>query len=1559
MKRFFFAIHLIWLAITVSAQIHQVIDIPTSDIKMTQLGAYQKIEYGYSSYTDSIGYPHIPIIIKAYAIPLDAENVSLQIQACELDTLCTNIILLPNQPVQKDNISNDEIIDINTTFYSQFEQYPDTIARIVSDELIMGYRVVSVAYYPFVYMPLEKSLYKRYIEVDLNYTSIDCATYSATSNASYRRKNIARQFVASLIENKDVVLNNNQPTSSLMRTSTNLSVLNDVIPDYLIITNEKLKSEYQRLADWKTQKGVPTIIKTTEEIEVEYTGADLIEKIANYITDFGNKWGDIGLYVLLGGDTDIIPTREVKSKSNVEIGIMATDAVYADKEFKMTDWSTLACNNGSKNRNIFIGRLPFSKLQETNEFITKLLHYEKCDMNIDYSFLNNLLMTSAFMEGQNTDGYMEHFDNYRKKHFPSYGKYWYLFDHFNCTCTEHDTIDYNGTYGAELNRDNFISVLRDGTLHGYPHLICHKDHGYTGSFGTSAKSKGQNVIKANLGEIRDTTHLNIILSGSCHTANFIGDCIGENFLKKNTIAYIGNTDVGWRDEVFLVEKFLSCLYTEKVNCHIGYIHGQLIFETSKEYHSYHRLHLLGDPEMPIWTNIPQDLDVLVWPINQITANSANPTTIYFKVDNLPEGETATVCIMKDTEIYKVMEVTDTLAHQYQCTPLTGGTMHITVTAHNFRPYETTIPVVGAASVLSIENVDFLSGNDGVISPGESAQLHVTLRNSGSTTVSSGYATMVTNSPYITFTQSRLPITNIRGGSKQKLLAPFCFNVSNNAPEISRKDFNGTTFLLMMNKGDLGTDVDTFRVDMIPPKYKLVSHKTTSSSSLIAGNSYSYITEFVDLGKVASTPRLEIIPETAGVDTITYQTDGEWTVKLSDDYQSNTSVKLRVNLYGGIFLCDSQIIEMKDNLKSIYASNIKHRSEENSITLYWSHSATVYGYHVYRSSTPSGTYTRLNKVPLTGDFYIDENLEANTTYYYKISAINNSLVEGTLSNYIQVKTSCRMRDGFPVQTYDNLYMYMQTPTTVDFDYDGKKEIVAMGWDEGSENSKAVIIHSDGTEPYDADGIAETIDGYMNLYHYRSTPAIGDIYGNGEPCVINVPHMPYGYVYCHSSMDKDGDNQPDLLWATVTGAGSWEDAVVTDLDSPNGKGEKEIILLGNPKEKRITVLNCHGQIKYQLETNIKYDVAKPAVADLNNDGYKEIICCNYDKLAIWSHDGTAYNSPILNFTVPDGDSIKSTPIVCDFDSDGEKEIVVASGQTVSSHIFVIKQDGSCLSGFDGSSSSASIPYSTIGLRGLNHAISVGDIDADGMLEVVALGCNYVKAWNHDGTLCFSKYINGIMSSSVRFLVNSCPILADIDGDESIDILFCIENKIHAIDNTGTNIAGFPLTTSVQVQKGVTVSDIDNDGLNEIIAGDNVGFMYVWETSGKSSAIEWGRAHFDTENTSEYISGYKDQWVITNNTSWNGGTYPNDIIVRSGTFTIPEGVTLDMRKPYRIYVMDGGTLDIKGGNITNADIVVKSGGTLNASKDATISLRKTGGKLQVEEGGRLNLQITSSIE
>ena len=75
----------------------------------------------------------------------------------------------------------------------------------------------------------------------------------------------------------------------------------------MIVTNDSLAAAYQVLADWKTSKGVSTVVRTTEWIAANYrNGSDGAETIRNFVKDADALWG---IKYVLGGDSQQIPVR--------------------------------------------------------------------------------------------------------------------------------------------------------------------------------------------------------------------------------------------------------------------------------------------------------------------------------------------------------------------------------------------------------------------------------------------------------------------------------------------------------------------------------------------------------------------------------------------------------------------------------------------------------------------------------------------------------------------------------------------------------------------------------------------------------------------------------------------------------------------------------------------------------------------------------------------------------------------------------------------------------------------------------------------------------------------------------------------------------------------------------------------------------------------------------------------------------------------------------------------------------------------------------------------------
>ena len=499
-----------------------------------------------------------------------------------------------------------------------------------------------------------------------------------------------------------------------------------------------------------------------------------------------------------------------------------------------------------------------------------------------------------------------------------------------------------------------------------------------------------------------------------------------------------------------------------------------------------------------------------------------------------------------------------------------------------------------------------------------------------------------------------------------------------------------------------------------------------------------------------------------------------------------------------------------------------------------------------------------------------------------------------------------------------------------------------------------FRADGEELYDIDNNVTTISGFAKTpVMLKEQVAIGDLKGNGEQNIVVSSWddrdiaKPSHAVFCYSAFDKDGDKRPDLLWETKIPFSMQQSPVIADLDG-SADGTMEVLVKSHHTPD-IYILDCNGQEIRRLNPNVtsgkNRNYSGLTVADLDNDGEMEIIA-SYDSLGIyiWRQDGRPFKTnPFWGKNI---EKLSSTPVVCDLDGDGKKDILFSQRKIATSHVYAIDRNGNSIPGWNGSQT---IPYTVGG--SLDHTLSVGDINNDGHLEVVILGRDMIKVWKHTGALLWQKEIKGLFQDGPYAGNVNTPILADVDGDAIPDIVFCSGKLIYALHNDGSDIVGFPIISDQEFKDTPCVSDIDNDGKNELIAGDEYS-LYVWKTNGVPGAIEWGLKRGNSRNTGEYASGICEPMVVNGNQTWDGETPCANVVIQSGKFVIPAGKTMTLSKASAVIVRPGATLEVNGGTISGATVKALAGSKVIIRNNGKILLGNKSG-LEIEKGATLDYQ------
>lgn len=699
------------------------IDFNREQIQFSMSDGYTKVRIMGCEITDVAGAPELPTKALKVALPHGATDISIQIIGTETEVLDGEYLLSCAQPpviISQNEVREAVLAD--EEIYGSLRLYPEQIIEYRGAGQFDNHQICELVIYPLQYKPgARKLLFHKSIQFRVTYRD----GIKRVAQSTTLRK---------MVMNPEDVLETESP-----RMRTNIS--------YLIISNPPVDTIFQRLADWKTKKGIPAQVRTVNWILANYSGEDNAARIRNYIKTLPDS--NIQ-YVLLGGDTYMIPCRFAYAMTcsafiwNREDSLPC-DLYYADLQ---GDWNFDGDGLYGEVEDsidlypdLMVGRAPVSSIAEAQSFVDKILTYEK---NPPHDYLDNALLLAEILWQNPFTDQAVHKNRMEAESFPP-----------NLVVTK-----LYETLGNE-NRQAVMAAIRDGQ-----NLINHDGHGSSNVMGVG--SGYLNTI--DLDTITNAPKCGIIFSLGCWTAAFDLTCIAEgwmNNLNGGGVAFVGNSSYGWGSpgnpgfgisDIFDSRFFYSLLVEN--NYHIGEALAMcktyfIPYSREKNVYRWHQyqLNLLGDPEMMVWTALPESI-VVAAP----QSISQGSSSILFSVRNKNTSEpisNALVCLMKGNESY-ASGYTDLSGQVFlQANPATLGDFELTVTAHNYIPLETTLPVVSGPYVNYqgwILN-DSLGNADGIANPNEIILLSLLLKNTGNATANNINIRLRSQDPYITISDS--------------------------------------------------------------------------------------------------------------------------------------------------------------------------------------------------------------------------------------------------------------------------------------------------------------------------------------------------------------------------------------------------------------------------------------------------------------------------------------------------------------------------------------------------------------------------------------------------------------------------------------------------------------------------------------------------------------------------------------------------------------------------------------------------------------------------------------
>ena len=547
-----------------------------------------------------IGKPILPIIPVNIVLPDGHELDHLEVTGEKIELQGTYIIEHGQQPYPLLPDVTPMPTPLDSIVYSSDEPYPGVLYDVVGVQKLFGISILVVNLNPVEYRP-ESGRISYYKNLSVNVIT-NPVRDNKRQRSHFIRSKPSQVPLYLKVENPETLstYSDNSGENRLRSIESKLCAPADTY-QYVIITGESIKDSSTNpnvndLISHRQTQGFSATVVSVEDIYSSYPGNDQAEQIRNFIIDAYNNWETE--FILLGGDTNIVPMRKLWCKSWRVNGY--TEEIPSDLYYQCLDgnynsdgddkWGEP--NDGDRLGDVdliaelHVGRASAENETEMANFIYKTITYE----NDTSAYKNSVLMVGEYLGfggiSEYAKGSLDEIKNGSSNHEYT-------------TAGFSDDYNINTLYAKdeEWSKSAIINKINLDTYSIINHLG-HANYNYVMKF-----------FNTDAGNLTNSKFL-FAYSQGCIPGNFERDCIAEHLTtstRSGMFAVVFNSRYGWGmpnstdgPSQRYNREFWNAFFGDN-NLHLGkmntYSHQKNLWRINEPCMRwcYYELNLLGDP----------------------------------------------------------------------------------------------------------------------------------------------------------------------------------------------------------------------------------------------------------------------------------------------------------------------------------------------------------------------------------------------------------------------------------------------------------------------------------------------------------------------------------------------------------------------------------------------------------------------------------------------------------------------------------------------------------------------------------------------------------------------------------------------------------------------------------------------------------------------------------------------------------------------------------------------------------------------------------------------------